>query len=569
MTEDRSRLAPAGSRREPVQATTLGDLVWRAAALRPDSAAAVFPGDRASAAELCDRSLRTARSLRGLGVGPGDSVGVLMPNCPDFVSTLLGASLLGATVVTMNVRYRVRELSYVVHHSRMKALVTTGLVAEHVDFAERLREAFPGLTDTEGEALALDSAPDLQTCILLGAGAAEPGFIGAERFAEFGDRVEQAEIEWLADRIRLRDPAILMYTSGTTASPKGCVLSHEALVRTAIAQVERFEMGSDDVFWSPLPLFHIASILALMNSLWSGATFVSSSHFEAGAAIAQIEEEGATILYATFPTIVQAMIDHPNFGDLDLDRIRLYSHIGPPGLQRQVQAAFGNAKQFQSYGATEISGVVSVHGTADTDEERATTCGKPWPGTEVRIADPETGLEVPTGEEGEILVRGFGLFTEYFDDPERTAEAIDPEGWFHSGDIGSMGADGRVRFHGRYKDMLKVGGENVAAAEVEDFLCAHPSIQMAQVVGVPDDRLVEVVAAFVQVVDGRSISTQEVIDHCDGSIASFKVPRHVRFVSEWPMSATKIQKFALREQLVGELDAESASPERLTAEVNR
>ncbi len=553
--------------REPIQATSLGDLVWRAAELRPDAVAAVFPGDRASAAELRDRSLATARSLRALGIGPGDSVGLLMPNCPDFLAALLGASLLGAVVVTMNVRYRVRELSYVVRHSRMKALVTTGSIAEHVDFAERLREALPGLADTDGEALGLASVPDLETCVILDADDGCAGFIDSERFAAHGRAVEQAEVEWLADRVRLGDPAILMYTSGTTAEPKGCVLSHEALVRTAIAQVERFEMDERDVFWTPLPLFHIASVLALMNSLWSGARFVSAPYFEPGEAIAQIEAEGATILYPTFPTIVQAMLDHPGFGQLDLDRIRLFSHIGPPGLQRQVQAAFGNARQFQSYGATEVSGVVSVHGVDDSDEARATTCGRPWSGTEVRIADPATGEQVPVGEEGEILVRGFGLFTEYFDDPKRTAEAIDADGWFHSGDIGSLDAEGRVRFHGRYKDMLKVGGENVAAAEVEDFLCAHPSIQLAQVVGVPDSRLDEVVAAFVQLAEGESLTVEDVVAYCDGSIASFKVPRHVRFVAEWPMSATKIQKFALREQLLAEIEDDSPAVDHPFAQV--
>jgi fatty-acyl-CoA synthase len=548
--------------RQPIEATSLGDLVLRAAAQRPNSIAAAFLGERFTAAELLQRSVATAQSLRALGVGPSDSVGILMPNVGEFLPTLFGVALLGAVAVTMNVRYRTSELSYVVGHSGMKVLLTTDRIAEHVDFAERLSEAFPDLLQSDPAVpLGLAGAPNLRTVVILGTGASSPGFVDRESFERLGalEYEDDDDVMRISAGVGLHDPAILMYTSGTTADPKGCVLSHEALVRTAIAQVERFRMTSDDVFWTPLPLFHIASILALLNSLWSGARFVSAPHFEAGAAIRQIEDEGATILYPTFPTIAQAMIEHPSFADLDCERVRLFNHVGPVELQRQVQAAFGNAKQVQSYGATEVSGVISVHDPDDPADTRAETCGRPWIGTEVRIADPDTGAERSAGVQGEILVRGFGRFTEYYGDPVRTAEAIDADGWFHSGDIGSIEPGGWLRFHGRYKDMLKVGGENVAAIEVENFLCTHPSIQLAQVVGVPDDRLVEVVAAFVQTAAGEPLSAEDVIDYCAGAIASFKIPRHVRFVEDWPMSATKIQKYALREQLLAELQDWDAS----------
>jgi acyl-CoA synthetase (AMP-forming)/AMP-acid ligase II len=206
-----------------------------------------------------------------------------------------------------------------------------------------------------------------------------------------------------------------------------------------------------------------------------------------------------------------------------------------------------------TYGMTETAGTVCTSELTDDLETRCTRLGTPLPGLEVRIVDAETGREAPTGGRGEILVRGYCLFDGYYKDPQKTAQAIDAEGFFHTGDIGSFDGHGQIMFHGRIKDMLKVGGENVAAAEIEAFLAGHPAVRLAQVVGVPDARLQEVAAAFVELEEGAAASAQELIDFCKGRIASFKVPRHVRFVTEWPMSASKIQKFRLREQLLREL----------------
>jgi fatty-acyl-CoA synthase len=212
--------------------------------------------------------------------------------------------------------------------------------------------------------------------------------------------------------------------------------------------------------------------------------------------------------------------------------------------------------QVSAYGCTELGGIVAMNDPAEDAESRATTCGPPFPGVELRIVDPETGEVVPTGERGEIVGRGPGMFEGYHNDPERNAEAIDPDGFFHTGDVGSLDAAGNVSFHGRTKDMLKVGGENVACLEIESFLATHPAVRLAQVVGIPDTRLVEVPAAFVQLEPGHTATEEELIEYFRGQVASFRIPRHVRFVEEWPMSATKVQKFRLREQLVAELGLE-------------
>jgi fatty-acyl-CoA synthase len=523
-----------------IAATTFGDLVVRAAERAPERTAVALPGERLTAAELLERALAAARGLHALGVRRGDRVGVLMPNCADCVETLLGASLLGAVVVAINARYRSTELAYVAADAQLDVLVTTDLIAERIDFARLVAEAIAEVAQPP-------------TCVLLGSGRGTPGFVDRERFAELADGVARGAVEHAREAVRLRDTAMMLYTSGTTAKPKACLLSHEALVRTGIAQARRYEITGDDVYWVPLPLFHMGGILPLMASLWAGARFVTAMSFEPGAALRQIAQERATIVFATFPAISGALIHHPDFAGTDLSAARLINHSAPPDVQRGVQRAFPQAKHVASYGCTELGGVVAVNRLDDPPEACATTCGTPWPGMELRVLDPATGLDAGVDVSGEIVGRGFGMFDGYHGDPERTAADVDDDGWFHTGDIGSIDADGRLAYLGRSKDMLKVGGENVSALEVESYLSTHPAVRLVVVVGAPDERLGEVCAAFVELAPGSRLEPEELVEFCRGRIASYKIPRHVRFVKTWPMSATKIQKFRLREQLLAEL----------------
>jgi acyl-CoA synthetase (AMP-forming)/AMP-acid ligase II len=245
---------------------------------------------------------------------------------------------------------------------------------------------------------------------------------------------------------------------------------------------------------------------------------------------------------------------HPRFDKRLFERVRVIESVSPPDIQQQIQDAFAPAKLVSAYGITECCGSVAYNRLDDPLEKRLTTCGQPVEGWEVKIVDADTGRELPVGEQGELVVRGPNRFVRYFGDASLTDAVCDPDGFFHTGDRCSLDEDGRLLYHGRIKDMLKVGGENVSALEVESFLSTHPSIKFAQVVGIPDERLLEVPAAFVELVPGESLDAQEVIDFCTGTIARFKVPRHVRFVDEWPMSSTKVQKFKLREQLIDELE---------------
>jgi acyl-CoA synthetase (AMP-forming)/AMP-acid ligase II len=521
-------------------------LVREAASRRPDTDALVFPDERLTYAELLARAETRAAELVALGVVKGDTIGLLLPNSVELVETLLGAALIGAVTVPINVRFKSYELDHVVRDAGLRLLVTTARDGEHVDFPSLLYETWPELVSArDPRNLALDRLPSLRTVVAFGAGD-RPGLLDA---GELDSSTPAGEVGLGPD-----DPLLVMYTSGTTAHPKGCILTNGSLVRNANAIADRFEVPEDDVWWDPLPMFHMGAILLMSVVFARGATFVAMRHFDPDVAFDQFESERISVLYPLFPTITLTLMHHPRFDKRLFERVRVIESVSPPDIQQQIQDAFAPAKLVSAYGITECCGSVAYNRLDDPLEKRLTTCGQPVEGWEVKIVDADTGRELPVGEQGELVVRGPNRFVRYFGDASLTDAVCDPDGFFHTGDRCSLDEDGRLLYHGRIKDMLKVGGENVSALEVESFLSTHPSIKFAQVVGIPDERLLEVPAAFVELVPGESLDAQEVIDFCTGTIARFKVPRHVRFVDEWPMSSTKVQKFKLREQLIDELE---------------
>jgi fatty-acyl-CoA synthase len=356
--------------------------------------------------------------------------------------------------------------------------------------------------------------------------------------------------------VRIRDTAVLMYTSGTTARPKGARLSHEALVREGIVVGRtRFAMSADDVMWTPLPLYHIGGIAFAFACFSFGATYCHNGRFDPGVGARQLRDEGCTIAIPAFEMLWMATIDHPDFDVEAMSKLRIVFNVGVPERLRQLQERVPNAVQVSGFGSTEACSFFTLNEVEDTLEHRLHTTGRPLPGLQVRIIDFETGEECPPGTVGEIAYKGWSLFDGYYNDPERNAEVFDEEGFFRSGDLGSLDEDGRLAFAGRLKDMLKVGGENVAAVEVEGFLLRHDAVAVAQVVAAPDARYTEVPAAFIQLAPGAAATEQEIIDFCLGSIATFKVPRYVRFVDDWPMSGTKVKKYVLRDRIAAELEA--------------
>ncbi len=505
-----------------MRAATTIEVFDQAAARRPDEHAVIFPGQRATYESLRQSSLRTARSLRALGIGRGDLVGVLMAAEMHNVQTLLAIWRLGAIPVPINPRFKPSELRFVVEHSGMSLLLAdeTGLPLA------RQTELTCPLEAVDGEALRT----------------------GAERVA-------QGEVEDLTASLTAQDECLLLYTSGTTANPKGAVHTHSSLVCEGRNVSEHLGLTPQDIFWSPLPMFHCGGFCTMMAAWHNASTFCHAGAFDAGVTLDQLERERCTFAFPAFETIWLAVLDHPSYAERDLSALRVVVNVGVPERLRGMQERMPGVVQISSFGSTESCGFMCMGSVDDPLEMRCGTSGRPLPGMEIRIIDPETGREMPPGEPGEALLRGVTRFSHYHRDPEYTSQAIDAEGWFHSGDLLTKDQEGRVSFIGRLKDALKVGGENVSAAEIENYLAGHPAVKIVQVVAAPDARLIEVPCAFVELAPGASASEQELIDHCLGQIATFKVPRYVRFVTEWPLSGTKVQKFRLRERIAQELQS--------------
>lgn len=535
---------------------TLPQVLANAVKRRPDKEALVFPNTRLSYRQLVDRVRATARALLGLGVRPGDVVGILMPNCAENVIVLHATASIGALCVPINNRFRARELRHVVVDSGMKALFTSDLVAEHVDFSERLQEALPELAEAEpGNTPALEEAPRLSTVILLGQSRAN-GMIDEARFESYGADVDDATLDETTAAITPDQLVLMLYTSGTTSLPKGCPMSQAQFANITLKVADHLGLVEDDRLWNALPMFHASSLLPMTAVFHTAATFVSQLHFNADETLRQLVEEDITFTWPAYDLIWQQILTHPDFDADKLSRIRGMLMVGPPDTLKRMESILPNARILNCYGITECTGIPVMSHHTDEQAVRIGTSGLPLEGLEAQVRDPETGRELSAGERGLLCIRGDYVIKEYWRAPEKTAEAFDADGWFKTGDLGSIDERGYIHFHGRLKDTLKVGGENVAAVEIEDHMGQHPAVKVAQVVGMPDPKLKEVPAAFVELKPGASATEEELIEFCKGKIASFKVPRLVRFVSEWPMSATKIKKVDLRARLLEELGLE-------------
>ncbi|MEU7811323.1 AMP-binding protein [Pseudonocardia sp. NPDC049154] len=534
---------------------TIPGLVLRAAREHPDSDAFVFPEARQTYRELLASATEVARALTALGVGPGDAVGTLMPNGLAFAHAMIGTAMTGALFVPVNARLAPREIAHVVPDSGMTVLLTTDAVDEHVDYVARLHQAFPELAAARsGSTPALAGAPALETAVVLGTRAA-PGFRTGADFLALGAAVDEATALAAAEAVTPDAPYIMMYTSGTTAEPKGCPLTHRSVVGLGRAVGEEaFALTAADRMWNPLPMFHVSAQAPMVGVLNAGAAWLSMTHFEVDAAMDQIERERATILYPAYPTLTGPLLRHPSYGPDTFRRARAMLTVGPPDLLRSFQEQLPHTAHVSCYGSTETGGV-AIMGRLDDPLEARLTSGRPFTGVEAQVRDPLTGTALPPGETGPLWIRGFNLFQGYRNDAAKTAASFDDEGWFHTGDLASIDAAGNLTFRGRTKDMLKVGGESVGCLEVEAHLAAHPDVQVAAVVGVPDPKYGEVPAAFVELRPGAALTEEEVLAHCRAGLAKYKVPRYVRFTADWPMSATKIQKFRLRDRLLDELSA--------------
>ncbi|MBC9176635.1 AMP-binding protein [Roseomonas ludipueritiae] len=513
----------------------------RAVVIAPDVEAIVAPAGRITYAALAEDVAAVRAALAAAGLRRGDHVGLCMGNGPRWVAIFLAIGSLGAVTVPVNTRFQAAEMAYALRQSRVSLLILSDRFLR-VDFVGMLRGICPGL-----DAALPDAAlPELRQVVVLG----QEVPAAATAWADF---LAAGQGRTVAPCCRPDDVLLIQYTSGTTSFPKGVLLTHRSMCADAFFSGGRMGLRIADRFHSARPFFHVAgTTLSILSCLQHVATLVTMDRFEAGEALRIMEEERCTH-FSGNDTMALMLLNHP-----DRPRRRLVLRgawaAASPTIVRRIIDELGARECVVGYGLSEASPNVSQSCWWEPEEIRVEGRMLPEPGVELRIRALDGGRDCPPDAEGEILVRGWNVMQGYFDKPEETARTLDPEGWLATGDLGRLDRDGRLRFTGRAKDIVRVGGENVSPAEVEDILNRHPAVRQAVVVGVPDQRLMEVPCAFIILNEGQRLEEEELIGWSRQNMAGFKVPRYVRVVDgfeEIGMTASsKIQKRLLVEHAV-------------------
>jgi fatty-acyl-CoA synthase len=543
---------------------TVGDLLDGQAEAAPDKEALVYRYPeiglnlRLTYAAMRDETNRVARGLLALGIRLGDHVALLASNLPEWILLEMALAKIGAVLVTVNTNLRQAELGYVLRQADVHTLV---LMDEYRgnDYVKSLKALLPELdtvSDPVNEAVTNAAFPTFRRAILLGE-RRHSGLLPFSRLSELSPMVPDEALAERQAAVTPRHASQIQFTSGTTGAPKGAIITHHGTINNARFVARRARFGADDRLLSAMPLFHTAgSVIDQLSMLVSGGTVVRAIAFDAAKMLELIDREKATVLNAV-PTMILAMLHEPRFqaGEFDTRSLRCVLTAGTPipvPLMEEVKARWG-AEPAIMFGMTEASPIITQTLPDDSFELRSATVGIPLPHTEVKIID-SNGSVVDVGQPGEILVRGYNVMRGYYRMPEETEAAIDADGWLHTGDVATMDERGYVRIVGRLKDMIIRGGENVYPAEVEAFLMRHPSIRQAQVVGVPDSYLGEEAVAVLQLKDGETLTEDDVRGYCRAALARHKVPKYVRFVSEYPQTPSgKVKKFELRAAMIAAL----------------
>jgi len=503
---------------------------------------------------LCEIE-KLAGGLLALGIRPGDRVGIWAPNCYEWCLTQFATAKIGAILVCINPAYRIYEVEYALNKSGCRALVTAERFRSS-RYLEMLASLAPELSSCEPGALRAQRLPQLEIVIRLGR-QATLGMFNFGAVCHLGGEREKARIHRVQAGLSPHDVINIQFTSGTTGDPKGAALTHHNILNNANQVAAGMRFTEQDRLCIPVPLYHcFGMVLGTLTCVASGAAAVLPDEgFEPGAVLEAVQAEHCTALHGV-PTMFIAELEESDFDRYDLASLRTGIMAGAPcpvEVMKKVISQMHMAEVLIAYGQTECSPVNHMTLADDPLAKRVETVGRPGPHLEVKIVDGK-GRTVPIGEKGDICTRGYAVMQGYWEDPERTAETIDAEGWLHSGDIGEMDAEGYVAVVGRLKDMIIRGGENIYPREIEEFLYTHPKIQDAKVIGVPDEKYGEEVCAWVQLREGAMLTEEEVRAFCRERIAHFKVPRYIRFVAEFPMTVTgKVQKYRMREAMVEEL----------------
>ncbi len=504
--------------------------------------------------ELKERVDTFAAGLLALGLEPGERVGIWSPNNAEWVITQFATAKAGLILVNINPAYRVYELEYALNVVGCKALITA-TAFKSSDYTAMLVELAPEIASSDRGELRAKRLPHLRSLIQIGGQA--PGFLAFEEVAAEGGAAQRAELGDFAGRLQFDDAINIQFTSGTTGQPKGATLTHHNILNNAYFIGEAMRLTEADRVCIPVPLYHcFGMVLGNLACMTHGATIVYPAEaFKPLAVLETVEAERCTALYGV-PTMFIAELEHPEFQRFDLSSLRTGIMAGSPcpiEVMKRVVAEMHMGEVTIAYGMTETSPVSFQTAVDDPEDRRVGTVGRVHPHVEVKIIDGD-GRIAPVGSPGELCVRGYSVMLGYWDDPARTAEAIDQAGWMRTGDLATIDAAGFGNIVGRVKDMVIRGGENIYPREIEEFLYGHPKIGDVQVVGVPDPKYGEELCAWIKPRAGEDVSEDEIRAFCKGQIAHYKIPRYVRFVESFPMTVTgKVQKFIIREQMIEEL----------------
>jgi fatty-acyl-CoA synthase len=546
-----------GADNPPLRHETVSGLLHRAARKWPERSAAVFceGNTRWTWAELNAEVDRLAAGLLSLGLYRGDRVGIWSPNRSEWLVAQFATARIGLILVNINPAYRRSELEYALNRVGCTALITATRFKSS-DYIQMLRDLAPELDRCAAGRLQSARVPALRSIIHLGR-SERPGMMRYAEVMQRGRTAYRSRLEGIEMRLRQIDSINIQFTSGTTGAPKGATLSHRNIVNNGWFTGHAMRLSEQDRLCIPVPLYHcFGMVLGNLAAVAHGTCMVFPGEaFDAAQTLNALSEERCTALHGV-PTMFMAMVDHPDFQSFDLTALRTGIMSGAPcpvSLMHRVMRDMNAEEITIAYGMTETAPVSFQTATDDPVTRRTGTVGRVQPHAEVKVVD-EAGNTMPAGQPGELCTRGYLVMQSYWDDPVRTAESIDPDGWMHTGDLGQIDAEGFGNIIGRVKDMVIRGGENIYPAEIEEFLRGHPDIADVQVFGVPNERYGEELCAWMVSRTGAEVPLETVRAFCDGQIAHFKVPRHVRTVTEFPMTVTgKARKIEMRQSMMGEL----------------
>ena len=530
---------------------TVGQIVREQAALNPETEAYVYPehGIRRTYREFDEETNRLAKAFIGIGIEKGEHVAIWSDNKREWLLSQYATGKMGGVLVTVNTSYQASELEYLLKQSD----ATTLILSEEFkgsNYIDILNTVCPELETSENGAVSSGKLPYFKRVIVMSENH-YPGIYTWSEFEAFADQVTDEQLEERFDSMKPDDVINIQYTSGTTGFPKGVMLTHLNVVNNGKLVGDTMNLTEKDRLCIPVPFFHcFGCVLGTMAAVTHSTTMVIAEQFEPKRVLQMVQDEKCTGLHGV-PTMFIAELNHPDFETFDTSTLRTGIMAGSPcpiEVMKKVISDMGASEITIAYGQTESSPVITQTRADDDIEKRVATVGKPHAEVEVKIVDPATNEKVAVGEQGELCTRGYHIMKGYYKNEEATKQAIDEEGWLHTGDIAVEDEDGYIAVTGRIKDMVIRGGENIYPREIEEFLYQHPSVQDVQVVGVPDPKYGEELMAWIILKEGTQLEPEELRSYCKGKVSHHKIPRYIEFTKEYPMTASgKIQKFKLRE----------------------